>query len=156
MTLKELRISKGKTQNEVANLLGVSLRSYKQYENDPNKEGTIKYVYMFNEISKMGYIDEEHGLLKIDDIKNIVAEVFKDYNIEYCYLFGSYACGLATEKSDVDLLISSEVTGMSFFGLAEKLRESLHKKIDLLSVSQLNNNIELLNEILSKGIKIYG
>ena len=33
-TLKELRIAKGLTQEQASVLLGVSLRSYKTYEND--------------------------------------------------------------------------------------------------------------------------
>ena len=37
----------------------------------------------------------------------------------------------------------------------EKMRERLNKRIDLLKVNQLENNIELLNEILKDGIKIY-
>ncbi len=45
---------------------------------------------------------------------------------------------------------------MAFFGLAERLRESLHKKVDLLNIEQLTNNQVLLNEILNSGIKIYG
>ena len=45
---------------------------------------------------------------------------------------------------------------MAFYGLAEELREALHKKVDLLNVDQLYNNPTLLNEILSKGEKIYG
>lgn len=156
MTLKELRVSKGITQSEAAILLGVSLRSYKQYENDKDKINTIKYNYMLNEMSKLGYIDEEHGLLTLEEIKNKVALVLSKYDVSYCYLFGSYAKGEATEKSDVDLLVSTNVTGMAFYGMAEALREELHKKIDLLNLEQLNNNQQLLNDILGKGIKIYG
>ena len=59
-------------------------------------------------------------------------------------------------KSDIDLLIDTEVTGLDFFGLIEELRQSLHKKIDLLKINQLDNNQELLKEILKDGIKIYG
>lgn len=156
MTLKELRLSKGITQSEAAALLGVSLRSYKQYENDENKINTMKYNYMCNEIGKIGYIDEEHGILSLDEITDKVTMVLSKYDVSYCYLFGSYAKGEATEKSDVDLLVSTNVTGMAFYGLAEALREELHKKIDLLNLEQLNNNQELLNDILGKGIKIYG
>ena len=156
MTLKELRLSKGITQSEAAALLGVSLRSYKQYENDENKINTMKYNYMCNELGKIGYIDEEHGVLSLDEIIDKVAMVLSKYDVSYCYLFGSYAKGEATEKSDVDLLVSTNVTGMAFYGLAEALREELHKKIDLLNLEQLNNNQELLNDILGKGIKIYG
>ena len=71
-------------------------------------------------------------------------------------MFGSYAKNKATPKSDIDLLIDTEVTGLDFFGLIEELRQSLHKKIDLLKINQLNNNQELLKEILKDGIKIYG
>ena len=71
-------------------------------------------------------------------------------------MFGSYSTNEANESSDVDLLVSTKITGMDFFGLAEVLREKLHKKVDLLNVEQLSNNTELLNEVLKKGIKIYG
>ncbi len=70
-------------------------------------------------------------------------------------MFGSYAKNTANELSDVDLLVSTKITGMAFFGLAEKLREALHKKVDLLNIDQLTNNQALINEILRDGIKIY-
>ena len=155
MTLKELRLSKELTQKQVADLVGISLRSYKEYENDINKVNTLKYNYIYNELSKFDLIDEEHGILKLDSIKKIVSNVLKDYDVDYCYLFGSYSKNKANELSDVDLLVSTKITGMAFFGLAEKLRESLHKKVDLLNIEQLVNNKVLLNEILRDGIKIY-
>ena len=58
--------------------------------------------------------------------------------------------------SDIDLLIDSDITGLDFFGLVEELRQTLHKKIDLLRINQLENNQELLREIMKDGIKIYG
>jgi predicted nucleotidyltransferase len=82
--------------------------------------------------------------------------VLDEYSVKYCILFGSYAKGSANEKSDVDLVISTEVTGLRFFGIAERLRRELHKKVDLLDLRQLNNNAELLDEILKDGVKIYG
>ena len=156
MELKELRISKGLTQLQASELLRVSLRSYKQYENEIEKRNTFKYKYMIEELNKFGYIDEEHGILTFESIKTIVTEVLKNHDVEYCYLFGSYATNKAQPTSDVDLLVSTTITGMDFFGLAEELRESLHKKVDLLKISQLKNNQVLLNEILKKGVKIYG
>ena len=89
-------------------------------------------------------------------IRKICGEIFKDYSVEYCYLFGSYAKGKATEKSDVDLLVAMPVDGMKFFELIEVLREQLKKKIDLLDIAQLENNPTLVQEILRDGIKIYG
>ena len=155
MTLKELRQSKNLTQLQVANMLKISLRSYKQYENEKEKQGTFKYNYIYNELSKYGFVDEEHGILSIDDIKRIVSQVLSQHEVEYCYLFGSYARGEANEKSDVDLIVATEITGMEFFGLCERLREVLHKKVDLLNLAQLNNNQQLLYEVLKDGAKIY-
>ena len=40
--------------------------------------------------------------------------------------------------------------------MTERLRESLHKKVDLLDLKQLSNNENLLREVLKEGIKIYG
>ncbi len=71
-------------------------------------------------------------------------------------LFGSYAKGKASDTSDIDLLISSDVKGLKFFGMVEKLRTILHKKIDAPSIEQLKDNIELTDEILKDGIRIYG
>ena len=154
--LKELRASKKLTQEEASALLGVSLRSYKSYENDESKRTTIKYRYMLETLSQYTPIDEEHGILTLDDIRNACNTVFSEYSVKYCVLFGSYAKGKATGASDVDLLISSDVTGLRFFGIAERLREKLHKKVDLLDLRQLKNNEELLDEILKDGIRVYG
>ena len=76
--------------------------------------------------------------------------------MKYAYLFGSYAKGRATGKSDVDILVSASVTGIEFFGLVEELRTELHKKVDVLDKNQLKGNLELTEEILKDGIKIYG
>ena len=142
------------TQREAAEFLGVSLRSYKWYETENEKQNTFKYEYFIEKLNKNSFIDEEHGLLTLGTIKEIVNKVMKEYNLEYCYLFGSYAKNKQKEDSDVDLLISGDVSGIKFYGLVEKLRESLHKKVDLIDIKQLNNNQDLLNEILRDGIKI--
>ena len=76
--------------------------------------------------------------------------------VNFCYLFGSYAKEKATPASDVDLLISANVKGLKFYGLVEEIRAALHKKVDVLDMNQLKSNIELTEEILKDGIKIYG
>ena len=42
MTLKALRISKGLGQAECAAYLGMSVRNYQNYENDPKKANTAR------------------------------------------------------------------------------------------------------------------
>ncbi len=154
--LKVLRLEKNLTQQQVANLAGISLRSYKSYENDTEKAGTLKYNFILDLLKKTNVIDEENGILELDDIIKKCSTLFEKYSINYCYLFGSYAKGKATEKSDVDLLISANVNGLAFYGLVEEIRRTLHKKVDALDVNQLKDNLELTEEILRDGIKIYG
>ena len=156
INLKELRIEKKMTQQEVADLVGISLRSYKSYENDEEKQDTIKYNYIVEQLSKINQIDEETGILELEDIVRKCSKVFERYEVSFCYLFGSYAKGKATPVSDVDLLISANVKGLKFYGLVEEIRTALHKKVDVLDMNQLKDNIELTEEIFKDGIKIYG
>ena len=156
MTLKELRSSKSLTQKAAAALCSIPLRTYVRYENNPDAEGSLKYQYLFQEISQYGFVDENHGVLSKEDIVRSCNLVFQTYPVEYCYLFGSYAKGLASETSDVDLLLCTNTTGIKFYGLVERLRETLKKNVDVLEVRQLTNNPELINEILRDGVKIYG
>ena len=154
--LKEIRTAKQLTQQEAALRLGVSLRSYIMYENDSSREDTIKYRFLLQELQKINLVDEEHGVLTIEQITKICKEILDAYQVEYCYLFGSYAKGKATERSDIDLLVSTETTGLRFYEMTERLREGLHKRIDLLDAKQLMNNEKLIHEVLKEGIKIYG
>jgi hypothetical protein len=155
VTIKELRKSLGLTQKEVAQIVKIPLRTYKNYENDSDKTTSIKYEYIQKALEEYGRIDEEKGVLTLERIKNVIHSVLQNYEIEYCYLFGSYAKNSANEKSDVDLLISTKISGLEFFGLVEELRNTLKKKIDLLTLDQLKDNQALLNEILKDGIKLY-
>lgn len=155
-TLKELRESRKVTQKQAAEIAGVSLRTYATYENDPAKASTRQYRFILQDLSDALRIDEEHGLLTVDEITSCCSRVFTDYKIDFCYLFGSYAKGKATAKSDVDLLVATEETGLKFYGIAEQLREELHKKVDLLDFRQLKENPDLTYEIMKDGIKIYG
>lgn len=156
MNLRDIRLENKLTQEEAANLLGVTRRTYVNYESGKIKESSLKYKYVVDILKKASLIDEDHGILTIDQIKEVCNEIFKNYQIDYCYLFGSYAKGKATEKSDVDLLIAMPVDGMKFFEIIETLRERLKKKVDLLDLTQLDNNPTLVNEILKDGVKIYG
>lgn len=156
MGIKQLRKEKGLTQEKCAEYLQIPIRSYKRYEANEDKISQMKYAYMVNRLNEYGFVDEEHGILTVDEIKKICSDVFKGFQVDYCFLFGSYAKGKETEQSDVDLLVSVPLDGLKFYELVETLRERLRKRVDLLDVSQLNNNPSLMREILKDGIKIYG
>ena len=156
MLLKELRESKGMTQTKCAEYLGIPLRTYKRYDSDDGKVNKVKYQYIIDRMNEYGNVDEAHGVHTVEKIKELCADIFKRYAVEYCYLFGSYSKGTATETSDVDMLVCAPIDGVKYFELIELVRESLKKNVDLLDVNQLNNNPMLVQEILRDGVKIYG
>ena len=49
-SIKELRVSNELTQQEASELVGIPLRTYKNYENDPAKAGSIKYDYIVKKL----------------------------------------------------------------------------------------------------------
>lgn len=152
-TRKRLGIS----QTEAAKLLNISRRSYQTYEQiKDDKYGNYKYHYFVSTLKKETLLDEDHGVLSIDQIKKITKPIFDKDKSRVVYLFGSYARGEAKPTSDVDLLIDTDTDGLDFYELVEILRESLGKRIDLLDIRQVQSNKELLVNVLKDGIKIYG
>ena len=156
MQLRENRLACGFTQKQAADFLGVAYKTYFRYEKDNKYFNSLKYKKMCELLEEKSKIDEEHGLLSIETIKTITSNVFKNYDINYCYLFGSYAKNKQTEKSDVDLLIDSNITGLNYYGLLQDLSDSLHKKVDLIRLDDALDNKDFVKDIFKEGIKIYG
>ena len=101
----------------------------------------------------------ENKVLQIEYIKQVVNDLFsKSYpEIKCAYLFGSYARGEATGKSDVDILVVlDKPMGLRYFGIGQDLEDVLHKEVDVQSYEQLVGNAPMLKDILVEGIKIYG
>lgn len=158
MDLKEYRKQIGITIKEASKISKTPLRTYIRYENDNNYGNELKRKQIILALQEKYEVNEEKGLLSIDFIKNNVSKVLDNYKqtVSFCYLFGSYAKGYAKEDSDVDLLISTSLSGFEFIGLIEEIREVLQKKIDLLRLNDLKDNMELVGEVMKEGIKIYG
>ncbi len=154
MSIKDTRLSLNMTQEELATLVGVSTRTIRRYE--AGKVDKYKKEYILKMLEDISRVDEEHGILKYEDIVNAVKKISNNYNVEFVYLFGSYSKSQATEISDVDLLIKTSEKGLKYFGIVEDLRTTLKKKVDLVNADELANKQELLMEILRDGIKIYG
>ena len=154
-TLKDLRRECGLTQAEASQITDIPLRTYINYENDPSKVGSLKYNYILDKLNELYPVDEDHGILDHEYIVQRCTDVLSDYPGKYCILFGSYAKGEAKETSDVDLLVVSDVKGIKFYEMTERLRETLNKRVDVLDLNQLKDNLDLVNEILRDGIRIY-
>ena len=159
MNLLEIRQKYGLSQLQAAMSLDIPVRTYIRYEKDDSYGSFLKRKTMILELIDKYEITEDKGIITIDYIKQKLNILFDDeFNgkIEFCYLFGSYAKGYAKEDSDVDLCVSTTLTGLDFAGLSESIRNVLNKRVDLIRFNNLQNNLELINEIMKDGIKIYG
>lgn len=158
MTLKELRKKYNISQLEAASASNLPLRTYVRYE-DESYGDALKRQAIIDRINDKFEITETKGILTVSQIKEKVLSVInkKKYEgeIDLVYLFGSYAKGYATEKSDVDLYASTTAEGFHFYGLVEDIRQILHKKVDFVTFHKDHVNLDLIHEIMKDGIKIY-
>ena len=92
----------------------------------------------------------------IEQIKNKSKEVFdKQDFVKEAYLFGSYARGEATEKSDIDfMIVLNRAVGMDFFGLYHFLQKEFQKDVDVLTEKEA---YDIMPESIERDkVKIYG
>jgi len=98
----------------------------------------------------------KNNIYKIEEIKSRLAPVFGANGVKSALLFGSYANGSATGKSDIDLLVDSGLKGLDFVGLIEYIREALEKNVDVIDVRYVKKDSKVYNEARSTGVPIYG
>ena len=92
----------------------------------------------------------------IELIRENLIPVFGRYNVKRAILFGSYAKGTATDRSDIDIFVDSGLRGLKFFGLLEDVTDALQKPVDLIDLSQVDENSKVMDEINRTGVLIYG
>lgn len=92
----------------------------------------------------------------VNELKTILFPVFQHYDIKRAVLFGSYGKGIATQKSDVDILVDSGLKGLSFVGLIGDIKRSLRgKEVDVFDVTHVDSGSPVDCEIRDTGIEIY-
>ncbi len=158
--IKQLREINEMTQKEFSEYLGIPLRTLRNWEQgirEPN-EWTLDLIIgrmMEYRRETETAIDESHGLLSFNQIKRRISAVAGKYDIRRVFLFGSYSQGTMKPSSDVDLFMDSDIDGLEYYGLAEDLREALHKKVDLLSTKTVIQSSNIAREIERTGIVVY-
>ena len=106
MTLKELRLKIGFTQNECAEFLGITTRSYQNYENDNNKINTQKYIIYYNQLEEYWNLNKSISYIpkRNDFYTNVIVDkglepfisLIKKYKKRECYnilqkyIYGEY------------------------------------------------------------------
>lgn len=93
----------------------------------------------------------------IERIKEKVIPILRNYPVNKVILFGSYAKGEATGRSDIDFYIDTngKLKGLDFVGLLEILVDTLRADIDLVDKSHIEPDSLIMQEIEEGGIVIY-
>ena len=96
-------------------------------------------------------------IYSIDEIKERFEKVARKYEINEAYLFGSYARGDATKKSDVDFYIHADKirTLFQLAGFYTDVQNAMKKKIDVVT-SDATIGEKFEREMKKELVKIYG
>ncbi len=92
---------------------------------------------------------------QIEQIKNKILHILKEYKITRAGIFGSFARGEQKKKSDVDILVEINDNNMGLLGfirLKSILEKAIKRKIDLVEYSIIRK--ELRQNILNEEIPI--
>lgn len=81
-------------------------------------------------------------IYSVDELQSCIVPIAMKYGVERVYLFGSYARGSATAKSDVDLRIDrGDLRGMfALSGMRIDICNILSKNVDLLTTGSLDDD----------------
>ena len=78
----------------------------------------------------------------LEKIKKLIKPVMDKHHITEVYIFGSYARGEATSKSDVDIYCNDGdmVSLLDMAGVYGELKDALQKEVDLVTIgSQMHD-----------------
>lgn len=91
---------------------------------------------------------------QISQIKSKIVPILKSAGVTKSAIFGSFARGENTEKSDLDLLVdfSEGISLFDFAGLQIDLENALQKKVDLVDYETIKPRLK--SYILSNNISV--
>ena len=96
-------------------------------------------------------------MIDLQSIKTQLEPLFIKHGVVRAIVFGSYAKGIATEGSDIDMVIDSKgfLNGMNFFTAQYELSQAIPIKSDIYELMEIKEGSGLQSEILKQGVVIY-
>ena len=97
------------------------------------------------------------NIMTLDEIKNSVIPVMRQFPVKTLILYGSYARNEATEDSDIDFVVDSndKLLGWGLCSLLGELAGVLPKPFHCYERSMIINSGELFDNIMKDGIVLY-
>jgi predicted nucleotidyltransferase len=102
-------------------------------------------------------MDIQPKIYTVEEISRILSPVFERSGVVRAVLFGSYAKNLASQDSDIDIVVEVEdwVDDLDFCGISVDVSDSIGKEIDFLALSDFAVNSATHGEIKEGGRVIY-
>jgi predicted nucleotidyltransferase len=93
----------------------------------------------------------------VRELADKLRPVFASAPVYRAVLFGSYARGTATARSDVDVIIDrrGELRGLNFYGVLDDMVRALDKPVDLFEAAEIRPDSPIRDEIARRGIVLY-
>jgi len=93
----------------------------------------------------------------IKEITEKLTPIFEKAPVYRAVLFGSYAKGRATDKSDIDIVIDSnkQLLNIYFYGVLEDITQALGKRVDLFEISEIRPDSPIHKNIQKEGIALF-
>jgi predicted nucleotidyltransferase len=97
-----------------------------------------------------------NNVYSVNEIREKLRPIFTSEPVYSAILFGSYAKGVASENSDIDIVIDSrgERRGLRFYGVLDSMVEALNKPVDLIEISEIRPGAPILEDI-RQGVALY-
>ena len=94
----------------------------------------------------------------IEELKDIVGPIAKEYGVKKVYLFGSMARGDYNEESDYDICVERGKIDclLTYSSFCHDLRNAIGYDVDIVTTKGAERKPEFLKTIMTEGIVIYG
>jgi len=96
-------------------------------------------------------------MLTVSELTKKLTPIFDANGVTKAIVFGSYAKGYATEKSDIDIMVDTEdwVRGLNFVGLIGEVADCLDMDVDLIAKRSIKPGSRIASSIEQEGQVIY-
>ena len=90
------------------------------------------------------------------EVERLIKILIDKYHAEYAILFGSYARGEETDKSDIDVIVvgGTNFRAKDIFAFGEELRQLTQKNVDAFEIREVNKDSAFYDIVMKEGVMI--
>lgn len=145
------------TKNGVSDLVILTSNKY----DSMNANDNDSFKMSANKVSEPGLFEhmadrDSKKIYSIAELKQALSPIFKKHKVKKAILFGSYVKGTADTRSDVDLVVETDLKGWDFYGLLGDVSSVLRFPVDLIEKRTIKKGSDFEKEIIDTGVTIYG